>query len=94
MSPPSQLFPFDLFAVSRFQNDSRDLTKRITELSELCLSPSYPWGHWLFGKLIERQTPWPGGEFVECGVARGGTALFFGEYAREERFMPWTPLQI
>jgi hypothetical protein len=82
MSPPSQLFPFDLFAVSRFQNDSRDLTRRIAELSELCLSSSYPWGHWLFGKADREANALARGRVRRVWRRKRRDGAVFGEYAR------------
>jgi Macrocin-O-methyltransferase (TylF) len=78
--PP--LFPFDLFGIDRFEKNGGELGRRIAALSHLCLHPPYPWGHWLYGHLLEERMGSSKANFVECGVAFGGTALFLGEYAR------------
>lgn len=79
-APP--LFPFDLFRINRLQSHGGELGRRIAALADLCLHPPYPWGHWLYGRLLEQRTFCSEGNFIECGVALGGTAVFLGEYAR------------
>lgn len=75
-------FPFDLFDACWLPQDEGSMGQRITMLEPLCLKPPWPWGHWLYGRLIEERLDDLRGDFVECGVAKGGTTLFLGDFAR------------
>ncbi|MCB9765939.1 MAG: class I SAM-dependent methyltransferase [Alphaproteobacteria bacterium] len=74
-------FPFDLFD-ARWFADAGPLGARIVALERHCLKPPWPWGHWAYGHLLAERLPQLEGDLVECGVGRGGTSVFFGDFAR------------
>ncbi|MEX2205439.1 MAG: TylF/MycF/NovP-related O-methyltransferase [Myxococcota bacterium] len=74
-------FPFDLFDPASFAHASR-IGRTIAELAPLSLSPPYPWGQWLYSQLITARCRRLKGDFVECGVAKGGMSILLGEFAR------------
>lgn len=75
-------FPFDLFDAHWLAEHGGDLGRRIAGFAPLSLHPPYPWGQWLYGRLLQESGPKLAGDFVECGVAMGGMSLFLGDYAR------------
>lgn len=72
-------FPFDLFDVSLLDGPIAEL---LGDLSRLCLHPPYPWGQWLYGRLLRERLSGIEGDLIECGVAKGGMSLFLGRIAR------------
>ena len=54
----------------------------IAELEPLCLKPPWPWGHWLYGRILEERLSRLPGNLIECGVGKGGTSLFLGYFAK------------
>ncbi len=74
-------FPFDLFDPG-WLADAGPVGRTIAGLAPLSLRPPYPWGQWLYARLIATRCRRVGGDFVECGVAKGGMSLFLGELAR------------
>ncbi|KFA94041.1 TylF/MycF/NovP-related O-methyltransferase [Archangium violaceum] len=76
------LFPFDLFDLGPLRRHGGATGRALAELGPLCLSPPYPWGHWLYARLIREHCRRLEGDFIECGVAKGGTSLFLARFAR------------
>lgn len=73
-------FPFDLF-------DIRELPGRIgseiKDLARYSMFPPFPWGQWLYGRLIDDTVSKIDGDFIDLGVGMGGMSLFLGLRARE-----------
>jgi hypothetical protein len=75
-------FPFDLFAFRDFPGPvGRDIRK----LARYSMFPPYPWGQWLYARLIEQNIERVEGEFIELGVGMGGMTLFLALRAREHQ---------
>lgn len=72
-------FPFDLFDLNYLSGPIADA---IREVEGLCLHPPYPWGQWLYGRLLEERLDGLQGDLIECGVAKGGMSLFLGGFAK------------
>ena len=75
-------FPFDLFDAHWLVEHGGELGQRIAKLAPLSLHPPFPWGQWMYGRLLRENGPKLVGDFVECGVALGGMSLFLGDFAR------------
>ncbi len=73
-------FPFDLMHGAWLVRGG-PLGRTIARLEPLCLKPPWPWGQWLYGRLLQERFPRLQGDLVECGVAKGGTAVFLGRLA-------------
>jgi len=70
------IYPFDLMDASWIETEP--LGREIAQLGSLSLTPPWPWGQWLYGRMLERVLPIVPGDIVECGVAKGGMTLFLG----------------
>jgi hypothetical protein len=76
------VFPFDLFDRAAFQREGSELGLLIASLAEMSLHPPYPWGQWLYAKLLGERGPGLTGDILECGVAMGGMSLLLGTVAQ------------
>lgn len=75
-------FPFDLFEFCEFPGQ---LGSDIRMLSHYSMFPPFPWGQWLYGRLIEENIKQIEGDFIDLGVGLGGMSLFLGLRAREHQ---------
>lgn len=75
-------FPFDLF---EFRELPGQLGNDIRRLAPYSMFPPFPWGQWLYGRLIEENIEKIEGDFIDLGVGRGGMSLFLGLRAREHQ---------
>jgi O-methyltransferase len=74
-------FPFNMFDPQWLAANGGETGQRIAQLAPLSLYPPYPWGQWIYGRLLQ-ECGTRTGDFVECGVALGGMSIFLGGYAR------------
>lgn len=73
-------FPFNML---QFDIMPGPVGECMTKLRPYVTVPTYPWCHWTYARVFgERGTGLPG-DFIELGVARGGTSLFFAFLARK-----------
>ncbi|WP_316162861.1 TylF/MycF/NovP-related O-methyltransferase [Bradyrhizobium sp. SZCCHNRI20481] len=75
-------FPFDLF---EFCDLPGQLGSDIRMLARYSMFPPFPWGQWLYARLIEENINQIEGEFIDLGVGMGGMSLFLGLRAREHQ---------
>jgi O-methyltransferase len=75
-------FPFDMFDSQWLAANGGETGQRIAQLAPLSLYPPYPWGQWIYGRLLQERAGTRTGDFIECGVALGGMSIFLGGYAR------------
>lgn len=73
-------FPYDLFDFRGFPGPVGDELRMLLRYS---MFPPYPWGQWLYARLIEQNIGQIEGDFIELGVGAGGMSLFLGLRARE-----------
>ena len=76
-------FPFDLFQPTELANNGGEEGRRIASIREICMYPPFPWGQWLYGRLLRERLPNVDGDFIECGVGLGGMSVFLGQYAEQ-----------
>jgi O-methyltransferase len=76
-------FPFDLLDAQWLAVHGGEMGQRIASLAPLSLHPPFPWGQWLYGRLLAERGPHLRGDIVECGVAKGGMSIFLGTFARQ-----------
>ena len=76
-------FPFDLLSLQHCFTPHDPIAAMITEVAPLSMTPPWPWGHWLYGRLIKERCKQLTGDFIECGVGQGGMSLFLGRIAKE-----------
>lgn len=77
-----EFFPFDLFQFVEFPGELGD---ELRELQRYSMFPPFPWGQWMYARLIENDIAQVAGDFVDLGVGMGGMSLFLGHRAREHR---------
>lgn len=77
-----QSFPFDLFDGRLIQLAGGSLGQLIARLEPVCLQPPWPWGHFLYGRLLTERFGNLPGDLIECGVGKGGTSIFLGHLAK------------
>jgi hypothetical protein len=75
-------FPFDLFEFCELPGK---LGSEIRLLAPYSMFPPFPWGQWLYGRLIDQNITQIEGDFIDLGVGMGGMSLFLGLRAREHR---------
>src|SRR4051794_9649731 len=75
-------FPFDLF---EFRELPGQLGSDIRSLARYSMFPPFPWGQWLYGRLIEDNIQRVEGDFIDLGVGKGGMSLFLGLRARDHQ---------
>jgi len=75
-------FPFDLFDFCELPGE---VGSQIRILGRYSMFPPYPWGQWLYGRLIKQNIEGIEGDFVDLGVGMGGMSLFLGLRARDHR---------
>lgn len=75
-------FPFDLFEFCELPGQ---LGSDIRMLARYSMFPPFPWGQWLYGRLIEENINQIEGDFIDLGVGMGGMSLFLGLRAREHK---------
>ncbi len=75
------VFPFDLFDSEILDRLGGELGTVIHELKPVSLVPPFPWGQWLVACLSKERLEHVQGDFMECGVARGGMSLLLGHLA-------------
>lgn len=75
-------FPFDLFDCHILPGR---LGQEIGMLARYSMFPPFPWGQWLYGRLIEENIDAIEGDFIDLGVGMGGMSLFLGLRARDHR---------
>jgi len=63
------------------QREGGEMGQRIHALRSLSLTPPFPWGQWLYARLLEERLPVISGALVEFGVAKGGMSLLLGHIA-------------
>ena len=71
-------FPFNVLFFDEFPGERGDLIRAV---GPWCMLPPYPWGQWVYGRLLDRCLTLQG-DLVEAGVGKGGTSLFLGSLAR------------
>ena len=71
-------FPFDLFEASLFEERGGLLGSLIARLRDKSMHPPYPWGQWLYARLLNERSCLMG-DIVECGVGRGGMSVFLAQ---------------
>lgn len=76
------VFPFDVISHASLPGQVGALIK---SLRNLCMTPPYPWGQWLYGKVFSQHCAALPGDIIELGTGRGGTSIFFGHLARNAR---------
>jgi hypothetical protein len=74
------MFPFDLFDVRDFPGE---VGKELLYLQQFSMFPPYPWGQWMYDRLIDEKIHKIEGDFIEFGVGRGGMSLFLGKRAKK-----------
>jgi FKBP-type peptidyl-prolyl cis-trans isomerase 2 len=79
-------FPFDVFAHRGFPGE---LGRRLRDVEAQCMFPPYPWGQWLYGRLLDERCARLDGDLIELGVGLGGTSLFIAEWARDHGRRVW-----
>lgn len=79
-------FPLDVIAeLGRFTGR---LGKRIRAVKDMSMVPPYPWGHWTYGRLVQRLRSHEG-DFAELGVGYGGLSFLLGMYAQDQGRRMW-----
>lgn len=76
-------FPFDLFQPYELEQNGGEEGRRIADLREISMYPPFPWGQWLYGRLLRERMPDLTGDIIECGVGLGGMSVFLGDYAQQ-----------
>ncbi len=71
-------FPFDLFT---FNEQPGLIGAQLRALQTYSMFPPFPWGQWLYGRLLEQHRDHEG-DFIELGVGMGGMSLFLALQAR------------
>jgi FKBP-type peptidyl-prolyl cis-trans isomerase 2 len=71
-------FPNDVLQHSRMPGPDGEL---IASLRHLSMTPPFPWGQRLYGRLFESLAAALPGDVIELGVGLGGMSLFLGKLA-------------
>ena len=66
------VFPFDVIAHVGMPGETGSLIRKVREH---CMTPPFPWGHWLYGKLFRRRCAALEGDVIELGVGQVGDRL-------------------
>lgn len=62
----------------------------IGTLRHLSMSPPYPWGQWLYGRVLREHWAALEGDLIELGVGLGGMSLFLGALAAQLGKRVWS----
>jgi hypothetical protein len=74
-------WPYDVFDVSDLLRQADEDGALIADLASLSLHPPFPWGQRAYGRLLRTRGKDLVGDFIECGVAKGGMSLFLAQHA-------------
>jgi hypothetical protein len=66
-------FPLDVLNTRDFPGD---IGVDMLRFARDCMFPPWPWGHWLYGRLLAEQCGPLDGDLIELGVGLGGTSMF------------------
>jgi hypothetical protein len=75
-------FPFDVFAYRDFPGA---IGERMETFGPSCCFPPFPWGQWVYGRLIQEHCSSLAGDLIELGVGAGGTSLFFASMVADAK---------
>jgi hypothetical protein len=75
MTSANSQFPFDLFDHDRMPGEIGELLRTTRHLS---MVPPYPWGQWLYGRVLSHKWTSLSGDVIELGVGLGGMSIFLG----------------
>lgn len=71
-------FPFDLFGHDAMPGPTGEIIRATRHLSTF---PPYPWGQWLYGRVMASRWAALEGDVIELGVAYGGMSIFLAGLA-------------
>lgn len=80
-------FPFDLFNNDRMPGAIGELLRATRHLS---MFPPFPWGQWLYGRLLRDRWLALPGDLIELGVGLGGMSIFLGSLVKETGKRVWS----